>query len=185
MTPTLQQRIPDSKIHGANMGPIWVLSAPDGPHVGPMNPAIRNTKPVRTFYEILWWNCKQYRRAMNPVQGSHFAVSPQWRQNERDGDSNHWHLDCMLNRLFRRRSKETSKLRVTGLCEGNPPVTGGFLSQRANNADNVSVWWRHHELLWYTGRYFPFLSHVRHWHWSNIAHALVTAKQPWSIWLNE
>ena len=32
---------PDSKIHGANMGPTWVLSAPDGPHVGPMNPALR------------------------------------------------------------------------------------------------------------------------------------------------
>ena len=32
---------PDSKVHGANMGPIWVLSAPDGPHVGPMNFAIR------------------------------------------------------------------------------------------------------------------------------------------------
>ena len=30
----------DSKVHGANMGPIWVLSAPDGPHVGPMNFAI-------------------------------------------------------------------------------------------------------------------------------------------------
>ena len=29
--------IPDSKVHGANMGPTWVLSAPDGPHVGPMN----------------------------------------------------------------------------------------------------------------------------------------------------
>ena len=28
-------RFPDSKVHGANMGPIWVLSAPDGPHVGP------------------------------------------------------------------------------------------------------------------------------------------------------
>ena len=29
--------IPDSKVHGANMGPTWVLSAPDGPHIGPMN----------------------------------------------------------------------------------------------------------------------------------------------------
>ena len=28
---------PDSQVHGANMGPTWVLSAPDGPHVGPMN----------------------------------------------------------------------------------------------------------------------------------------------------
>ena len=34
---------PDSKIHGANMGPTWVLSAPDGPHVGPMDLAIRDT----------------------------------------------------------------------------------------------------------------------------------------------
>ena len=24
---------PDSKVHGPNMGPTWVLSAPDGPHV--------------------------------------------------------------------------------------------------------------------------------------------------------
>ena len=32
---------PDSKVRGANMGPTWVLSAPDRPHVGPMNLAIR------------------------------------------------------------------------------------------------------------------------------------------------
>ena len=31
----------DNKVHGANMGPTWVLSTPDGPHVGPMNLAIR------------------------------------------------------------------------------------------------------------------------------------------------
>ena len=30
----------DSKVHGANMGPTWVLSAPDGPHDGPLNLAI-------------------------------------------------------------------------------------------------------------------------------------------------
>ena len=34
--------IPDSKVHVANMGPTWVLSAPDGPHVGPMDLAIRD-----------------------------------------------------------------------------------------------------------------------------------------------
>ena len=32
---------PDRKVHGANMGPTWVLSAPDWPHVGPMYLAIR------------------------------------------------------------------------------------------------------------------------------------------------
>ena len=42
----------------------------------------------------------------------------EWRHNERYSVSNHRHLNGLLNRLFRRRSKETSKLRVTGLCEG-------------------------------------------------------------------
>ena len=37
--------VPDSKVHGANMGPTWVLAAPDGPHVGPMNLAIRGICP--------------------------------------------------------------------------------------------------------------------------------------------
>ena len=37
----LLEGYPDSKVYGANMGPTWVLSAPDGPHVGPMNFAIR------------------------------------------------------------------------------------------------------------------------------------------------
>ena len=31
----------DSKVHGSNMGPTWVLSAPCGPHVGPINLAVR------------------------------------------------------------------------------------------------------------------------------------------------
>ena len=30
--------VPDNKVHWANMGPTWVLSAPDGPHVGPFEP---------------------------------------------------------------------------------------------------------------------------------------------------
>ena len=32
---------PDGKVHVANMGPTWVLPAPDGPNVGPMNLAIK------------------------------------------------------------------------------------------------------------------------------------------------
>ena len=35
---------------------------------------------------------------------------------------------------------KTSKLRVTGLCEGNPPVTGGFPSQKASSTEKVSIW---------------------------------------------
>ena len=44
-----------------------------------------------------------------------------WRHNGRDGVSNHQPHGCLLNRLFRRRSKKTTKLRVTGLCAGNWP----------------------------------------------------------------
>ena len=44
--------------------------------------------------------------------------SLQWRHDERDGVSNHQHHECLLNRLFRRRSKKTPKLRQLW------PVTG-------------------------------------------------------------
>ena len=47
--------------------------------------------------------------------------SVQWRHNDHDGVSNHQPHVCLLNRLFRRRSKKTSKLHVTGLCAGNAP----------------------------------------------------------------
>ena len=71
-------------------------------------------------------------------------VSLRWRHNGRDGVSNHQIHDCLHKRLFRRRSKKTSKLRATGLCEGNSPVTGEFPAQRASNAENVSIRWRYH-----------------------------------------
>ena len=68
-----------------------------------------------------------------------------WRHNERDCVSNHQPSHCLLNRLFGRRSKKTSKLRVTGLCAVNSPGTGEFSAQMASNAENVSIWWRHHD----------------------------------------
>ena len=67
-----------------------------------------------------------------------------WRHNGCDSVSNHQPHHCLLNRLFRRRSKKTSKLRVTGLCAGNSPGTGEFSAQMASNAENVSISWRHH-----------------------------------------
>ena len=70
--------------------------------------------------------------------------SLQWRHNERDGVSNHQPRHCLLNRLFRHRSKKTSKVRVTGLYVGNSPVTSEFPAQRATSAENVSIWWRLH-----------------------------------------
>ena len=71
----------------------------------------------------------------------------QWRHNELDSVSNHQPYDCLFNCLFRRRPKKTSKLRVTGLCVGNSPMTGEFPTQRASNAENIFIWWRHHDLF--------------------------------------
>ena len=55
------------------------------------------------------------------------------------------------------KSKKTSKLRVTGLCERNSPVTGEFHTQRARNAENVSIWGRHHGMYCNVG-------HNKCWH---------------------
>ena len=67
-----------------------------------------------------------------------------WRHNGHESVSNHQSHDCLHNRLFRRRSKKTSKPRVTGLCAGNSPVTDEFPAQIVSNAENVSIWWRHY-----------------------------------------
>ena len=112
-----------------------------------------------TFIPIMvlptqWWHIIQVVR--HKVQSTKydtfclFTLTLLWRHNERDGVSNHLGLDCLLNRLFRRRSNKTSKLRVTGLCEGNSPVIGEFLAQRASNTENVSIWWRHDMFHCYT-----------------------------------
>ena len=66
----------------------------------------------------------------------HHQVSLGYRHNGPDSVSNHQPDDCLFNRLFRRRSKNTSKLRVTGLCAGISPGTG--------YTETVSIWWRHH-----------------------------------------
>ena len=80
------------------------------------------------------------------------AITPlssplRWRHNDHAGVSNHQPHGCLLNRLFRRKSKKTSKLRVTGLCAGNSPGTGEFPAQMASNAENVSIGWRHHDAI--------------------------------------
>ena len=80
-----------------------------------------------------------------------------WRHNGRDSVSNHQPHGCLLNRLFRRRSKKTSKLRVTGLCVGNSTGTGEFPAQMARNAENVSIWWRHYVVTAMSARWHASL----------------------------
>ena len=76
----------------------------------------------------------------------------QWRHNGCDGVSNHQPHDCLLNCLFRRRSKNTK-----APCHW--PLCGEFTGDRwipctmASNAENVSISWRHHD-----SKTFAFMS---------------------------
>ena len=83
------------------------------------------------------------------LQSDHHHYPLRWRHNDHAGVSNHQPHGCLLNRLFRRKSKKTSKLRLTGLCAGNSPGTGEFPAQMASYAENVSIWWRHHAYTFY------------------------------------
>ena len=85
-----------------------------------INNNIYNKQGVKLIQHLL--NCLASDIAFS-VLGTPF----QWRHNEHNGVSTHQPHDCFLNHL----SKKTSKLRVTGPCEGSSPVTGEFPAQRA------------------------------------------------------
>ena len=74
-------------------------------------------------------------------------VTLQRRHNERDVVSNHQPHDCLLKRLLKAQIKENIKAPRHWPLWGNSPVTGEFSAQRASNAENVSIWWRHHETV--------------------------------------
>ena len=93
----------------------------------------RCSRPRIIASQISWWRDIElgYTAPLSLATTNHISsemvsVALQWRHNGRAGVSNHQSHDCLLNRLFRRRSNKTSKLRVTGLCAGNSPVTGEF-----------------------------------------------------------
>ena len=81
MHPTSQSQNtnpPDSKVHGAYMGPTWGRQDPSGPHVGPMNFAIRDNMMTSSNGNIF--------RVTGPLWGEftgHPVNSPhkdQWRE---------------------------------------------------------------------------------------------------------
>ena len=96
-------------------------------------------KPTSFFRSVLRYKLEDgstltmQRRHL--IYNTNYTADPlQWRHNDHDSVTNHQPHDCLLNRLFRRRSKKASKLRVAGLCAGNSPGTG----------EKFSIWWRHH-----------------------------------------
>ena len=113
---------------GNGLPPVWRQA------ITWANAALLSNAPLETnFSEIRikihyfhWWKCIWKDRLRN---GGHYVqeeITLKWRNNGCDGASNHQPHDCLLNRLFRRRSKKTPNPRVTGLCAGNSPGTGEF-----------------------------------------------------------
>ena len=81
-----------------------------------------------------------------------------WHHNGRDSDSNHQLHSCLLNRLFRRRSRKTSE----GIR------TGEFPTQEVSNMENISIWWRHHSGYVLSSRarhLFSLTMTARRWQW--------------------
>ena len=105
------------------------------------------------------------------IRSSFIRIQPLlWRHNGHSGVSNHQPHDSLLNRLFRRRPKKTSKLRVTGLCAGNYPGTGEFhhkwpVTRKMFPFDDVimyiDLWQNHVSLLcsWYITASYWFHCH--------------------------
>ena len=86
----------------------------------------------------------KWRMVSHKILRTSGDISLQWRHNRRDGVSNHQHHHCLVKRLFRCRSKKTSKF------QRHWPLCGEFSgdrwipSQMASNAENVATWWRLH-----------------------------------------
>ena len=73
-----------------------------------------------------------------------YLTSLVWRHNDQDGVSNNRRLDDLPNRFSSIDQRKRQSSASLAFVRGIHPVTGEFLSQRASNAGNVSVWWRHH-----------------------------------------
>ena len=81
--------------------------------------------PIQGSFGV-WAQHERRRLIITPPLSdwAHNHNALQWRHNGRDGVSNHQPHDCLLNRLFRHRSKKASKLRITGRWPVNSPHKG-------------------------------------------------------------
>ena len=132
---------------------------------------------------------EQVGTTVDPHHDWEVTVTEQWHHNEHDGVSYHQPHDWLLNRLFRHGSKNTTKLRVTGLCGGihrwpvNSPHKGpvtrqmfpfddvimGLVQERRNSSSltmelhlsciNPSIW-----ICRFTTIGVPMMKIKRSWH---------------------
>ena len=97
------------------MPSVCLISHADGPLT------FQCLMKIHIYIHITPWVCKYASRicfsrlSSKLGHGRTYISALQWRHNGRDGVSNHQHHHCLLNHLFRRWSKKTSKFRVAGL----------------------------------------------------------------------
>ena len=90
-----------------------------------------------------------------------FVFSLHWRHNDHGGVSNHQPHGCLLNSLFRHRSKENTKAPCHWPLCGEFTGNGEFPAQRASYVEKFSIWWRHHIIGPYTHKFC--LLFLQHW----------------------
>ena len=119
--PGLYHIISVTCLHPNSLRPDWLIS---GYAISAASRTLIWTKTPICYRLVETGPSNKWAITVKRLSFDHWTL--QWRHNERDGVSNHQPRDCLLNRLFSRRSKKTSKVRVTGLCAENSPVSGEF-----------------------------------------------------------
>ena len=114
-------------------GPMWGVV----PIFDRRDPPTKNPVMLETIVTIIDWPlfityCCNIIYFYRYIETDNITL--QWRHNGRDSVSNHQPDQCLLSGLFRRRSKKTSKLRVTCLCAGNSP---GTVTRKMSPFDDV------------------------------------------------
>ena len=103
--------IPDSKVHGANMGPTWVLSAPGGSHVGPINLVIRDG--LLSVMTVHWWMPAWWSLSGLAYRPTHGYLKPYCE----DVDIKKMKLHCMSSyNRFTLRRQPINSCRVMYIC---------------------------------------------------------------------
>ena len=116
---------PDNKVHGANMGPIWGRQVPGGSHVGPMNFAFWGMFLSSEIEVLVHWHSGM-AIVFKYISCSWLGLQWVWIL---------W-VDPIPTLQWRHYERDGAS---------NHQVTGEFPAQRASNAENDSIWRRHHE----------------------------------------
>ena len=100
--------------------------------------------PVSLTFDLRFWKSHFLRSSLVMYDLEillRYPHSFHWRHNDRGGVSDHQPCDCLLSCSFRRRSKKTLKLRVTGLCAGNSPHKGPVTRKMFPFDDVIMRYW--------------------------------------------